>query len=179
MINGWQLAPIVHITSGQPFTVTSGVDNSFTSGGVDRPNVVPGAQVYTHNAIRSQNTPANRQYLNAAAFSSVTAGCPFVSGSTTVINVLQCPGYGTFGNVSRMSYRGPNYVQTDASLSRIFAIHEAMKLQLRLEAFNFLNHPYFSTPTATTSSSTFGQVTSTSTAGEGPRVFQAAIKFNF
>jgi hypothetical protein len=177
LVNGWQLAPIVHVTSGQPFTVTSGVDNSFTSGGVDRPNVVPGAQVYTHNAIRSQNTPANRQYLNPAAFSSVTAGCPFVSGSTTVINVLQCPGYGTFGNVSRMSYRGPNYVQTDASLSRIFAIHEAMKLQLRFEAFNFLNHPYFSTPTATTSSSTFGQVTSTT--GEGPRIFQAAVKFNF
>ena len=57
IVNGWQLAPIVHITSGAPFTVTSGVDNSFTSGGIDRPNLVPGAQVYTHNAIRSQNTP--------------------------------------------------------------------------------------------------------------------------
>ena len=176
MVNGWQLAPIIHITSGAPFTVVSGVDGSFTSGGFDRPNVVPGAQVYTHNAIRSQNTPANRQYINIAAFSSVTAGCPTLPGSTT-INVLQCPGYGTFGNVSRNSYRGPNYIQTDAALSRIFAIHEAMNLQLRFEAFNFLNHPYFSTPTATTSSSTFGQVTSTT--GEGPRIFQAAVKFNF
>ncbi len=91
--------------------------------------------------------------------------------------MLQCPGYGTFGNASRNSFRGPNYIQTDAALSRIFPIHEAMKLQLRLEAFNFLNHPYFNTPTASTSSSTFGQVTSTT--GEGPRIFQAAVKFNF
>ena len=44
VVNGWQIAPIVHITSGAPFTVTSGVDNSFTSVGIDRPNIVPGAQ---------------------------------------------------------------------------------------------------------------------------------------
>lgn len=176
IINGWQLAPIVHITSGAPFTVTSGVDSSFTSSGADRPNLVPGAQVYTHNAILSKNTPATRQYINLAAFSSVTAGCPTLPGSST-INVLQCPGYGTYGNLGRNTFRGPNYIQTDASLSRFFPVHEAMTLQLRLEAFNFLNHPYFSTPSASTSSSTFGQVGSTT--GEGPRIFQGAIKFAF
>jgi hypothetical protein len=126
--------------------------------------------------LRSANVASSRQYLNPAAFSSVTAGCPTLSGSST-INVLQCPGYGTYGNVSRNAFRGRKYIQTDASLSRIFAIHEALKLQLRLEAFNFLNHPYFSNPTATLSSSTFGQIGSTT--GEGPRVFQGAVKFNF
>ena len=176
VINGWQLAPIVHVTSGAPFNVTSGADNSFTSNGNDRPNLVPGVPLYLKTPLRSANVASARLYLNPAAFSNVTAGCPTVTGSST-IDVLRCPGYGTFGNVSRNAFRGPNYIQTDASLSRIFSVHEALKLQLRLEAFNFLNHPYFNTPTATLSSSTFGQVGSTT--GEGPRVFQGAVKFNF
>jgi hypothetical protein len=137
---------------------------------------VPGVPLYLHTTLRSANVASARQYINPAAFSNVTAGCPTLPGTST-INVLQCPGYGTYGNVSRNAFRGRNYIQTDASLSRIFAIREAVKLQLRLEAFNFLNHPYFSTPTGNLSSSTFGQIGSTT--GEGPRVFQGAVKVNF
>jgi hypothetical protein len=50
-------------------------------------------------------------------------------------------------------------------------------MTLRLEDFNVLNHPNFSTPTATVSSSTFGQISATT--GEGARVFQGSAKFNF
>jgi hypothetical protein len=46
----------------------------------------------------------------------------------------------------------------------------------RLEAFNVLNHPNFSNPTAVLTSSTFGQVTSTSNAA---RVFQGSVKVSF
>ena len=98
-----------------------------------------------------------RGYLNPAAFTSAPTG--------------------SFGNLGRNAFRAGKYIQTDASLSRFFPVHDAMKLQLRLEAFNVLNHPYFSTPTATTGSSTFGQIGSTT--GEGPRVFQGAFKFSF
>ena len=100
--------------------------------------------------------------------------------------MLQCPGYGTFGNVSRMSYRGPNYVQTDASLSRIFAIHEAMKLQLRFNGTNFLNHPLWSfngTNLTLGFDPTTGKVNTplfgTTTQKQGHRIIQAAVKFYF
>ena len=157
VVNGWQIAPLVHVTSGAPVNVTTGTDVSLTSVGNDRPNIVPGVPVYLNQKLYSGTGQALRGYLNPAAFTSAPTG--------------------SFGNVGRNAFRAGKYIQTDASLSRFFPVHEAMTLQLRLEAFNVLNHPYFSTPTATTSSSTFGQIGSTT--GEGPRVFQGAVKFNF
>lgn len=157
VVNGWQIAPLIHITSGAPINVTTGTDVSLTSVGNDRPSIIPGVPVYLNQKLYSGTGQSLRGYLNPAAFTSAPAG--------------------TFGTLGRNAFRARNYIQTDASFSRFFPVHEAMTLQLRLEAFNVLNHPYFSTPTATTSSSTFGQIGSTT--GEGPRVFQGAIKFNF
>jgi hypothetical protein len=183
-INNWELAPLVHIQSGAPFTVTAGQDNSFTDMGNDRPNLIPGVPVYLHQVIRSGTGAANRGYLNPAAFAQVTAGCP------TPISPVTCSGYGTFGNISRNSFRGPANYQFDAQISRIFPIHESLNVTLRLEAFNVLNHPNFNLPTGTTTgtpggttgqmavltSGTFGQV---STTANQPRIFQGSLKFNF
>ena len=48
-------------------------------------------------------------------------------------------------------------------------------MNLRLEAFNLFNHPYFNAFTTTLSSGTFGYATA---AGDA-RIMQAAVKFNF
>jgi hypothetical protein len=189
LVNNWELAPLVHIQSGAPFTVTSGQDNSFTDIGNDRPNLIPGVPIYLHQPIRSGSGQANRGYLNPAAFAQVTAGCP-IDPNTKQPNPLSCPGYGTYGNVRRNSFRGPTNYQFDAQVSRIFPIHESLNMTLRLEAFNVLNHPNFNLPTGTTAgtpggttgqmavltSGTFGQV---STTANQPRIFQGSVKFNF
>jgi hypothetical protein len=189
LVNNWELAPLVHIQSGAPFSVTSGQDNSFTDIGNDRPNLIPGVPVYLHQAIRSGSGQANRGYLNPAAFAQVTAGCP-IDPNTKQPNPLTCAGYGTYGNIRRNSFRGPTNYQFDAQVSRIFPIHESLNMTLRLEAFNLLNHPNFNLPTGTTAgtpggttgqmavltSGTFGQV---STTANQPRIFQGSVKFNF
>lgn len=184
VVNNWEFAPLVHIVSGAPFTVTAGVDNSFTDIGNDRPNLIPGVPVYLHQTIRSGTGQANRGYLNPAAFAQVTAPCP------TPLSPATCSGYGTYGNIGRNSFRGTNAYQFDAQISRIFPIHESLNATFRLEAFNVLNHPNFNIPTGTTvgvlggttgqmgvlTSGTFGQI---STTQNQARVFQGSVKFNF
>jgi hypothetical protein len=181
LLNNWEFAPLVHIQSGAPFTVTSGQDNSFTDVGNDRPNLVSGVPVYLHQVLRAGSGAANRGYLNPAAFAQV---CP--TGSTP----LTCSAYGTYGNIGRNSFRGVPSYQFDAQISRIFPIYERLNMTLRLEAFNLLNHPNFNIPTGGTTgtlggttggaavltSSTFGQVSSTYNTA---RVFQGSVKFNF
>ena len=109
---------------------------------------------------------ANREFLNPAAFAEI---CP--SNATA-----GCANAGTYGNISRNSFRGPKTFNFDAQISRTFPIHESLNTTFRLEAFNVLNHPNFSNPTASLTSSTFGQVSSTSNAA---RVFQGSVKVSF
>ncbi len=183
LLNNWQFAPLVHIVSGAPFTVTAGQDNSFTDVGNDRPNLNSSVPVYLHIARRSATGAANRAYLNPAAFSQVTAGCPTPISAT-------CPTYGTYGNIGRNSFRGYANYQFDAQVSRIFPLYERLAMTLRLEAFNVLNHPNFNIPTGGTTgtlggttggaavltSATFGQISSTTNTA---RVFQGSVKFTF
>jgi hypothetical protein len=159
ILNNWEFAPLVHVISGAPFTVTAGQDNSLTDVGNDRPNLVAGVPVYLNIARKSGSGALNRGYLNPAAFSQIPTSA-----------------FGTYGNISRNSFRGPTAYQFDAQVSRIFPIYERLNATFRLEAFNVLNHPNFSNPSAGLTSSTFGQISSQSNAA---RVFQGSVKLIF
>jgi hypothetical protein len=160
LVNHWQLAPYLRIMSGATYNVTTGSDRSLTAQANDRPNLVPGANVYSGVKVTStaatSTAPGNRFY--------------FV-GSAYTLNPT-----GTYGNLPRNSLRGPAYYNMDVALSRIFPIHERLNLQLRLESFNLFNHPYLNSfTTANPTSSTFGYANGAA----DPRIFQAAAKFNF
>jgi hypothetical protein len=173
-INNWELAPLFHITSGAAINVISGQDNSLIGVGNDRPNLVPGVNPYIKTTFKRGTGPANRAYLNPAAFAQVTAPC----GS----NLNGCSYLGTFGNVRRNSFRSPPFLQFDSQISRVFPIHESLALTLRLEAFNVLNHPDFQVGSLganqNLTSSTFGQVGQTAT-GNAAREFQGSVKVSF
>ena len=49
-------------------------------------------------------------------------------------------------NEGRNAVRGPGLASVDLSLFKNFAIREGMKLQIRAQAYNFLNHPLYSFP---------------------------------
>jgi len=162
VVNNWELAPLLRFVTGTPFTVTEGQDESFTGNGGDRPNLVPGVNPINYAKIKSDHSGAvyaDRSYLNQAAFT---------------LNTVP----GTQGNISRNSFYGPIYIQDDAQLSRIFPIHESLNLDLRIEAFNVLNHPSFNNPNSggPNFSGSFGEITGTSVGG---RVFQGGIKLSF
>ena len=160
ILNNWEFAPLVHVISGAPFSVTEGKDEQLTGNGQDRANQVPGVPVFLVTAFRQGTGETNRGYLNPAAF--------------TLNNVP-----GTFGNTGRNAFRGIPGYQVDAQVSRIFPVYEHISMLLRLEAFNMINHPNFGNPSASnpaSSNSTFGQISSTS---NNARVFQAVAKISF
>ena len=51
-----------------------------------------------------------------------------------------------FGNEGRNSLLGPNFRQFDFSIYKNTNLTERLHLELRLEAYNLLNHPNFASP---------------------------------
>ncbi len=167
LLSGWQIAPLVHASSGQPLNITVGKDNSLTGLNNDRPNQVL-ADVSATNPICNNGITPCVQFLNPAAFAP---------------NPL-----GTYGNLGRSAVRGPKTVNFDAALSRMFRITERYSVQARVDGFNVLNHTNFvgaispagtvtgySTLSTNESASTFGRVQ----AAFDPRILQFALKLFF
>ena len=81
-----------------------------------------------------------------------------------------------FGNTHRNQFRGPGVTYINASVFRGFHIYRESEFQVRVEAFNLLNHPLLtSNPNATVGGSTFGYITSFG----NTRTLQFSGRFNF
>jgi hypothetical protein len=80
----------------------------------------------------------NPNFANLAGFPSASAGC-YISGNTA----LTAPAPGNFGNSGRNIFRGPGFREWDFSIAKIWTFNEPVKMQLRGEFFNILNHANF------------------------------------
>lgn len=80
----------------------------------------------------------NPNFASATGFPSTAGGC-YVSGTTA----LTAPAPGTFGDMGRNIFRGPPFREWDFSLAKAWKFNERVKMQLRGEFFNILNHPNF------------------------------------
>jgi hypothetical protein len=157
LLNNWQLAPLFTYRTGLFFTVLTGADTALqgtTTSFKDRANQV--------------GDPSQGTCPNGAAVG--TTNCWF---NTTA---FVTPASGTYGNGRRNTLTGPGAFNFDAAISRKFAVKERNEVQLRLDAFNVLNHPNLGSPTASVNNSNFGKILSQN--GDG-RTFQAALKFVF
>jgi hypothetical protein len=150
LVNGWTFTSILTARSGPPFTVYSGRDNSITG----TPNNDTADQL-TPNSNRPAGAKAVNEWFNTAAFT---------------LNAV-----GTFGSSGRNALTGPGTQELDCALFKQSRLREGLGLQMRLEAFNLLNHSNLGLPVATVTSPNFGAIT---TAGD-PRVLQLAVKLTF
>jgi hypothetical protein len=156
LISGWQVNGITTLLSGFPFTPLIGSNRSGDGNtrNPDRPSFNPS---YTGSALIGKQT----QWFDPNAF------------------VL--PAVGTWGNLGRATFRGPNLVNMDLSLSKNIAVSEKTHLQFRTEFFNALNRTNLGTPNATVfSASTInpsaGLITATATTS---RQIQFGLKLIF
>jgi outer membrane receptor protein involved in Fe transport len=150
--NGWGFDSTVTLQDGQPFQLNYNFEGDFSGSGegFDRPDVVGPIQYNSGNPAQFLNlaafaTPCTPLSGNAlAAFNAAVADG---LGSTLAAPDQDCvPGTRHFGNEGRTSLRGPSFKQWDLAIYKNTAITERVKMQLRAEFFNLINHPNFSNP---------------------------------
>ena len=144
-LKGWQVSGSVFWHSGIPFSVLSapysaGGNGIVNGGGAQFATVVPGANLYRHNAVDGVTQPGTIQWLNQDAFvSSVDAATGACTGGDS-------PSHCQFGNLGRNALRGPNFAWSDFYLTKWFTLGDRAKLRLDAQFFNLFNHPNFGLP---------------------------------
>jgi len=170
-LGGWQWSGVFTFVTGDPFTVLSGQDQSKTNLGGDRALYVGSPGLYGQVAPKS-----------------LRSGCPGTAGDICVpwldTSLFAQPAVGTFGNIGKNGFRGPNNWNMDMGLHKTFypwAAHENLSVQLRGEFFNVFNHTQLNVNVATNtntvalSSASFGAIRN----AYDPRIIQLALKVSF
>jgi Carboxypeptidase regulatory-like domain/TonB dependent receptor len=161
-LGGWQLSGILYARTGRALTITQaqGVQSTGSNTGqqsANRPNRIgDGAAA----------DPTIVQWFDPTAFQLVP--------ETTA----------TFGTTGRNTARGPGYFNIDASLIKNTRFGK-IDTELRVEAFNVLNHPAFADPNTTFGTAAFGTITamlanpSCALCGTTERNVQLSLKIKF
>jgi Carboxypeptidase regulatory-like domain len=154
--DGWELLSISSISSGSPFTVYSGIQQTgYGSNGVDRPDQIAKPNLSTAREVREDYFGEGAN--NATAFFSIPINVPGGSG----------PNQGRFGTLGRNSFRGPAFYNFDFALikdtpfGRRKSGAELMDLQFRSEFFNIFNIVTMGLPANILNGSGFGEISKT------------------
>jgi hypothetical protein len=126
VLGGWQVNGILVYRSGMPITITEAGSDLNTGGFTPtRPDRIASGTV---------SNPSRQQWFDPQAFQRVTCNIP---------GRLDLCHYGSSG--IGILY-GPTQRDADLSLFKNFKIYETLNLQVRLEAINAFNTPFFGTP---------------------------------
>jgi hypothetical protein len=149
-LNGWQITPVLYLTSGAPLTMTTGSTKNDDSAGANRPDAVPGVNplLSPHRCRICATNSELTAWFNTAAFTNNGPGVPGGIG----------PG-GADGNVSRDSLIGPGFRDMDLGVFRNITFEHGLVFQFRAEATNALNWVSIGNPTTTLSSGNDGKIT--------------------
>jgi hypothetical protein len=155
---GWELLSISSISSGSPFTVYSGIQQTGAgTAGADRPDEIATPHLSTaHSAGRAREDYFGKGAENASFF-SIPIGVPGGTG----------PNVGRFGMLGRNTFRGPAYydfdyaVIKDTPLGRRASGVERADVQFRGEFFNIFNVVNMGLPGNTILGSGFGEISRT------------------
>lgn len=158
LYGGWELAGLLYLRSGLPFTVTQ-TQSVLSTGTGNRPNRV------CSGTLSSGDRSIDRWYDTSC----------FVPPADTT---------GTYGSSGRNIMRGPGQFNIDASLIKNTRVGH-VEHELRIEAFNVLNHPQFAQPNGQIGNAAVGRISamlsnpSCALCGTTERQIQLAMKVKF
>ena len=156
MTFGWELLSISSISSGAPFTVYSGLQQTGVgSNGADRPDQI--AVPHLSTARKERQDYFGMGDANANTYFAIPIT---VAGGTG-------PNQGRFGTLGRNTFRGPAYYDFDFAMikdtpfGRRPSGAERMDLQFRGEFFNLFNIVNMGLPANILTGAGFGQISKT------------------
>jgi hypothetical protein len=139
LVSGWQLGIVTQAQSGNPLNPTLIIGPGPGISLTVRPDII-GTIVTTGN-------PA-QWFANKFAF---------VSPCTPAVPPSKLPTC-HLGDLGRDSIIGPDFVNTDFSITKDTKITERFNLQFRSEFFDIFNHPNFGDPVLDVTSASFGEI---------------------
>jgi hypothetical protein len=151
---GWQILNITTVTSGPPFSVYSGVQQTGAgAGGTDRPDLFASPNFSTSRATREDYFGLG---ANNSSFFSIPINVPGGTG----------PNRGRFGTLGRDTFRGPGFRDFDFALIKDTPFGrrgngELGVLEFRSEFFNLFNIVNFGLPSNIVRGSGFGIISKT------------------
>jgi hypothetical protein len=151
---GWQILGIGTFTTGLPFTIYSGVQQTEVgSMGADRPDQIAAPDLSTSRTVRED-------YFGLGANNNSFFYIPInVPGGTG-------PNHGEFGTLGRNTFRGPGLRNFDMALIKDTPLAtrkgaELASLQFRAEFFNIFNIVNFGLPSNIVDGPGFGEISRT------------------
>ena len=151
-LGGWQASGLLLARSGYPFTVFQSLNPSstLTAGVAYRPD---------RRGSGVLEAPTVDRWFDTGAFTRTTEPTA------------------AFGNAGRNILRGPGQFTIDAALAKVTAVRR-LETELRVEAFNLLNHPAFANPFSNIDSASAGRISSLMSFTP-MRQLQVALKVRF
>ncbi len=158
LTKGWELLSISTITSGSPFTVYSGIQQTGAGTiGADRPDQIETPDLSSAGSSTRPRDDYFGRGANNASFFAIPLG---IAGGTG-------PNSGRFGTLGRNTFRGPAYYDFDFALIKTTPIGrresglERADLQFRAELFNLFNIVNMGLPANTLEGTGFGMISKT------------------
>jgi len=154
LIKGWQFLNITTLTTGSPFSVYSGIQQTGAgAGGTDRPDQVATPHLSTSRTVRDDYFGLG---VNNASFFNIPIHVPGGTG----------PNEGRFGTLGRNTFRGPGYHDFDIALIKDTPFGhrgsaELGTVEFRAEFFNVFNIVNFGLPSNIVRGSGFGIISKT------------------
>ncbi len=186
IFGGWEIGGLAQFSTGAPITFvdTRGTLNRGARSGRQTPfSTLTNDQIRALQGVFEAN--GRIYFIDPSVINSPTNGGTGSNGyinpanANTTFNgqVFFNVNPGQTGNVARTLINGPKFFNINMSLLKNIRFTESIRVQLRAEAFNLINHTNFfnNTQFANINSATFGQITSAAAA----RQLQFAARFEF
>lgn len=142
VFGGWQISGVTSGTSGQPFTILTGVDTNGNGAGGDRPNI-------------NQNAPL---IVDPVTGNLRTFSAPgrFIVPRNAAGNILTFSMAGG-GSLGKNTLRAPANWNTNLGVQKRFHIDEIRRFIIRADFLNAFNQDNYGVPVNSLSSADFGR----------------------